>query len=201
MERLVKVLAFKLSKRKYGNIFSDNFKIQFYVYQGLLGDLFKILISLGLSIVTQTFIECLIIMITAISLRMFSGGYHAHTFKGCFIFTVGLFLISSILAKIINNYFLIDNIKLIAINVVIIAMAIIYSPKLMIEIPKENLTFYKILSIIHIIIFTIISLALRKIRVSIEVGLLNQILSITPLGYFIFGLINKNLIERKNVNE
>lgn len=73
-------------------------------------------VSIGLSIVLialifGVFFETVLYLVLFIPLRIYAGGYHAKTFSGCYIISVGMYLVYVILIKnidISNKFMLIS---------------------------------------------------------------------------------------------
>lgn len=212
MEKLTKILAFRLAKLslrisdffsnlisviklmyktfkdykfKKGSIFSDNFKIDYYLYQAILSDILKILMALVLNLILGTLVEFLIIILVFGSLRFLTGGFHASSFNSCVVITLSLFTITPIIAKLLTNNININIFYLTEVMIFCLLLDILYSPKFLIELDRKIKFKNKILSVIYIILAYITVLKFRGYSIIIFMGILVQLITVTPVMYAI----------------
>jgi accessory gene regulator B len=221
MERYIRVIAFKTARvqtklekiigdcwkeikliinqvKEYKSIiFTDDFKINYYIAQALYGDMSKVILTLLISLLLGMFYECLIIIISFGLLRILSGGFHAKTFNSCFIITVGTYLIASGLAKYLLHYNL-DWLVYLITTIVLIGVLILYAPRFVTEESESKKKKYKIFSIIYTAICFLISLVANKIiAIPIFVGIILQTFLLTPVGYKLFNWLDHKISVRR----
>lgn len=194
MERFIKILAFKLAKRQAERIFSDDFKIAYYVFQGLIGDLIKIIITLVLAYFLDLFLPCIIIILMFISLRFMIGGYHSDSVDSCLIISVALILIASQIAMLFYKNVEINYFRMVAVMITLVILNIVYSPKPLIRIKRKNKSKRKIISSIYIVTVCSLSFLLDKlITYSVFTGIATQIFTVTEFGGKLLKKINEKI--------
>lgn len=194
MERFIKILAFKLARKQAERIFSDDFKIAYYVYQGLIGDLLKIVITLTLAYFLGLLIPCVIVVIIFISLRFMIGGYHSDSVDRCLLISVSLILIASQITMFFYDNIEINYFRMIAITIIFTVLNIIYSPKPLIRIKRKNKNKRKIISSLYIIFVCSLSLILNKLIIyAVFVGVATQIFTVTESGSRLLKKINEKI--------
>lgn len=101
-------VSIKLSNEVLKRVEKANYGQEVYVYgiEIILSTLLEIMVILVSACFFSVFKEGFIFVILFMSLRIFTGGYHANTYKKCFIVTVGSFWGMVLLANIIENLIL-----------------------------------------------------------------------------------------------
>jgi accessory gene regulator B len=187
MEKAIKILAFrfaKLSNRKT-NTFTDDFKIDYYLFQAILSDSFKILVALVINLITGTLTEFLIIVTVFGSLRFLTGGFHASSFNNCFVITLILFTIPPILANILINNINVNKVSLTVLMICFLIINILYSPKFLVEVSKIKMIIYKTFSILYLLSAYIVAVNFKEYSMAIYIGILIQLVTVTPVMYVI----------------
>lgn len=70
----------------------------------LLGVTIELVLTIGVSAILGAAVYALIIMLSALALRIFTGGSHCSSFRRCLFFTMLFFVGLSVLAKVISIY-------------------------------------------------------------------------------------------------
>jgi accessory gene regulator B len=178
---------------------TETFRVSYYMIIATVGDLIKILIALSISFYFGMFHVCLVVIIVFYSMRMLLGGYHAETFESCFVITIGLYLLVSSIVQIIYIRCSYSVYDLIVIDLISLVLVVLYSPKFFIKETRKVKNKYKIRASIYIICLMGITFVFnKKVGLSISAGIITEVLFITPVGYLIFGTINK-IINYKGV--
>jgi accessory gene regulator B len=187
MEKLVKILAFRLSKlsNKHSSIFSDNFKIDYYLFQAILSDLLKVLIALGINFIFGTVTGFLIIVAIFGSLRFLTGGFHASSFNSCMIITLSLFITTPIIARLLYNNIKINMFYLTGVMIFCLILDILYSPRFLVELEKRVKYKYKIFSIIYLILIYILAFKYKQYSITVYIAIIIQLITVTPMMYVI----------------
>lgn len=91
------------SKMLHLGIFSEEmYDIYVYGFELVLSFLFSIAVMFSIGIVTNRILHTILFLLVFITLRSFTGGYHANTYGVCFVVTISVFLITLLLAEYIN---------------------------------------------------------------------------------------------------
>lgn len=106
----------------------DNNKREMYSYgaEVVLLNTFNIIISLIISLVSNTMNHFIVFLLIFIPLRMSIGGYHAKTSGSCAIISTLLYILSTIVSKIL--LFKVKNIFLLTFFVFSLISILIYAP-------------------------------------------------------------------------
>lgn len=124
----------------------------------MISDIINFLLLLAVGLVTRSLLYSCIYSFMFLSVRRFSGGFHAKTYMRCRIVTIGTYLLILIASKILHN--------MIAYTVIFDIIAIItmfvFAP---IRHPNKELTFKeikvnKLLSLLTTLLFTAVSIIL-----------------------------------------
>ncbi|CDF11849.1 accessory gene regulator B superfamily [Mycoplasma sp. CAG:776] len=155
-----------------------------YGLEGIYSLVVKTFVVLIISIITQTLIETLLLMIFYAGIRTFSYGMHAKNNITCWITTILIYNGCPLLIANINLPTLMGYIILFIALISMILWAPADTPKKPL-IRKEQRKKCKILSIIIILIYTLIFLINKNsiINNSIIYALIIQIIFINPLTY------------------
>lgn len=97
-------LAAKISSKmlQRGVISGEMFDIYVYGFELVLSFLFSVAVMLFVGIVTNRILHTILFLLVFITLRSFSGGYHANTYGVCFMVTISVFIVTILLAEYIN---------------------------------------------------------------------------------------------------
>ena len=97
-------LAAKISSKmlQRGVISGEMFDIYVYGFELVLSFLFSVAVLLFIGIVSHRIFHTLIFLLAFVTLRSFTGGYHANTYGVCFIVTISVFIVTLLLAEYIN---------------------------------------------------------------------------------------------------
>ena len=97
-------LAAKISSKmlQRGVISGDMFDIYVYGFELVLSFLFSVAVMLFVGIVTNRILHTILFLLVFITLRSFTGGYHANTYGVCFMVTISVFIVTILLAEYIN---------------------------------------------------------------------------------------------------
>lgn len=90
-----------------------------------IGILIELILTLGISMIFKTSFYTAIIMLSALFLRMHTGGAHCTTYDRCLLFTAIYFIPFSILAKFIDIQFSFEIKLLISISLFIVALILL----------------------------------------------------------------------------
>ena len=97
-------LAAKISSKmlQRGVISGEMFDIYVYGFELVLSFLFSVAVMLFVGIVTNRILHTVLFILVFITLRSFTGGYHANTYGVCFMVTISVFIVTILLAEYIN---------------------------------------------------------------------------------------------------
>lgn len=172
-------------------ILKESFDIYVYGFEILLSSLFSVSVILVLGCLIGQFAQTLCFLLLFISLRSFTGGYHANTYLICAIVTFSVFLI----VLSLSNLIVVSN--LIYIFFAILGAVIIFmiSP---IENPNKKITKaqknkFKIISVVLFVLFVSFGLYIKQFNVS-----LSCVVFFTLLADIIL-LFIKNPKERRKI--
>ncbi len=178
-------------------------------FQIIIGESFKIIVILAVSLVLGLFLPTLAVTVTFVSLRMIAGGYHMNTQGKCLFVSLGLFIMASLLAKYTSHYW--NTLQLgmfIFITFTLGLYALIrYAPR---DNPNKPITDpdeirkFKKLSLIYLFIWLVVIVILtlfqmNLIVISLGLGVLLELFMITPTGHNFFDLINYGLSSKRKV--
>ncbi|WP_326910859.1 accessory gene regulator ArgB-like protein [Sedimentibacter sp. MB31-C6] len=175
------------------NIITDDEKdIYIYGLQLIISSVVGIILIISLGFILNNIINSILFLITFISIRMYSGGYHANSYIKCNVSLVIIYLLSIVVISIIPyNYISIMYISMIILTIYII---IKYSPvdnknkKLTNNQKKRN----KKVTLILLFTFYLIGIATYKINSQI-------FYTIIVTMFFVAALIIKKIIEEGGV--
>lgn len=88
---------------EYGFVCEDKKEICKYGLENLVISFLEILSILLLAILIGNFLYALILIITLVLMRRYTGGYHAKTKLGCYIILIGIYGIFSMVVKFIST--------------------------------------------------------------------------------------------------
>jgi accessory gene regulator B len=195
--KAVKLIVKQVGERK-GIIFTDDFKINYYIAQALYGDMSKVVLTLLISLLLGIFYESLIIIVSFAVLRTLSGGFHAKTFNSCFIITVGTYIIASGITKFLLDYNF-DWLVFLTTTIVLIGVLILYAPRFVTQESEGKKKKYKIFAIAYTTLCFLVSLVANKfISIPIFIGIIFQTFLLTPVGYKMFDWLDQLIMRREN---
>lgn len=173
--------------------------IYYFGFQIIIGAMVKVIILTAVSLALGIFIPTLIISLTFASLRLIAGGYHMDTYGKCLFVSMGLFVTSALIARHTYEYWNFTYLTILTAIAFILGIYVLirYAPR---DTPNKPITDpqeirrFKVLSIVHIIIWLIITLALNILGLSMYVlslcfGVLLELFAITPTGHGFFDRI------------
>lgn len=175
------------------NIITDDEKdIYIYGLQLIISSVVGIILIIFLGFILNNIINSILFLVTFISIRMYSGGYHANSYIKCNVSLVIIYLLSiGVISIIPYNYILIMYISMIILTIYII---IKYSPvdnenkKLTNNQKKRN----KKITLILLFTFYLIGIATYKINSQI-------FYTIIVTMFFVAALIIKKIIGEGGV--
>lgn len=97
-------LAAKISSKmlQRGIILDEMFDIYVYGFELVLSFLFGVAVMLFIGIVSNRIFHTLIFLVVFVTLRSFTGGYHANSYGVCFMVTISIFVVTLLLAEYIH---------------------------------------------------------------------------------------------------
>lgn len=169
-----------------------------YGLEGFLSETVKTGIILVVGGILGILTPAIFIMLAFCTLRMLSGGVHMDTYIKCLSIGSILFLLPAWIIQNYNMYLTNNLITFIGIITIIsLICAGIYAPvdcqnKVIYENDKMK---YKIKTLFYILILFVISLFINSkiISTSIEIGMVLQIFTVTPIGIKVFNNIENML--------
>ncbi len=189
------------------NLDEDNKEVLIYGAFSIMHVLWSIILVAALGSMFNLLLECLFISFTASLLRRYSGGAHATSSNRCAIVGAIIFLILSILVKILGTYINTTLIFLIYIAGFILAYYIIYkyspvdTPNKIIRKPekrqrlkKASINFICIMFVITFILwisyFILRNDMFINVIISIFTGIVWQSLTLTFIGDFVISKLD-----------
>lgn len=147
-------LSLRIANRFFDS--SDKYPIDVYVYgiELLVSSLISTILILAVGLLTGTFAESLIFLLSFSCIRVYTGGYHSMTYLRCTVISVLSYVLIAFslifFSHVFSNIFLMTGVY-----VLTIALALIFAP-----IPHENKELtqaerkkYKLLSLLMITVF------------------------------------------------
>ena len=179
-------------KKQYPNYNNDKINEIMYGIEGLYLTFTKTVVICIIALILGIFKELIYLLVAFNFIRLFAFGMHASKSSICLIFSSLVFIIFSILCK----YIVLPKYMLYLIVLVIISL---YAPADTIKRPliKRNKRIkFKILSIMVVIIYFILTLVLKNNLLinSLIFGLLIECILINPITYKVFKMPYKNYI-------
>lgn len=100
---MLHAISVKLTRKMMKNLKRIECGEEVYVYglELILSTMAGILTILFSALFFSVFVESIIFLSVFMTLRIFTGGYHAETYRKCFVCTVGLFWVSILIKNII----------------------------------------------------------------------------------------------------
>ena len=100
-----------------------------YALSLLLGVATELVLTIALSTLFGTALDTLIIMLSALSLRLFTGGAHCSSFRRCSVFTMVCFIGLSIPVKALVTNWEFKGLMWFSLLLVIVALPLIWKPQ------------------------------------------------------------------------
>jgi len=183
-------------------------RVYYYGFQIVIGALFKGLLLLLLAFITGTMLPALTIVAAFVILRSIAGGYHMKTYGKCIAASLGMIILAALISKYTAH--MLNQISLIA----IVVLSFVFSSASLIKwapadkpnrpiTDKKEIKKFRILSMIYIVIWLVLSLTLVYFKQNMFVlalclGVILEVFSITPAGIRFFKMIEKGMDSVKN---
>lgn len=100
---------------------AEDEEVYAYGMEILLSTVFNLVIALGIALITNTFLPCLINLSAFVTIRIYAGGYHANTHEGCML---TLIMVQGIFVLIIKTIS-VETLKIFIPAMLIISIVII----------------------------------------------------------------------------
>ncbi|ABN53560.1 MAG TPA: accessory regulator AgrB [Hungateiclostridium thermocellum] len=208
--RFINALSYKsadyLMRQMNGN--HESRRVYYYGFQIVIGALFKGLLLLLLAFITGTMLPALTIVAAFVILRSIAGGYHMKTYGKCIAASLGMIILAALISKYTAH--MLNQISLIA----IVVLSFVFSSASLIKwapadnpnrpiTDKKEIKKFRILSMIYIVIWLVLSLTLVYFKQNMFVlalclGVILEVFSITPAGIRFFKMIEKGMDSVKN---
>ncbi len=183
-------------KKQYPNYSEDKIDEIMYGVEGIYLTITKTIIIFLIALILGVCKELLCLLIAFNFIRLFAFGMHANKSIICLIFSSVLFIGGAFLCK----YILISKQILYVLYLIALTIIIIFSPADTVKRPlikKKKRIRFKILSIITVLIYFILSLFIKNTLIinSLIIGLIIECILILPLTYKIFKMPYKNYVN------
>lgn len=103
IHRISKRCALKLSKAKL--IDTAELDVYCYGFEQIISTTAIIVTILIAAVLTGDAVKSLLFIVCFVPIRIFAGGFHCSTYRGCFLFSNGIFLLSLFLGKMEDGIF------------------------------------------------------------------------------------------------
>lgn len=180
-------------KKQYPNYSNDKIDEIMYGVEGIYLTITKTIIIFALAFLFKIAKELLFLLIAFNFIRLFAFGMHANNSITCLIFSSLVFIGGAFICK----YLTISKPVLYALYLFSLIIISIYSPADTVKRPlikKKKRIRFKILSILTVIIYAIISLFIKDNQIInyLIIGLLIECILISPITYKIFKMPYRN---------
>lgn len=180
-------------KKQYPNYSNDKIDEIMYGVEGIYLTITKTIIIFALAFLFKIAKELLFLLIAFNFIRLFAFGMHANNSITCLIFSSLMFIGGAFICK----YVTISKPVLYALYLFSLIIISIYSPADTVKRPlikKKKRIRFKILSILTVIIYAIISLFIKDNQIInyLIIGLLIECILISPITYKIFKMPYRN---------
>lgn len=180
-------------KKQYPNYSNDKIDEIMYGVEGIYLTITKTIIIFALALLFKIAKELLFLLIAFNFIRLFAFGMHANNSITCLIFSSLMFIGGAFICK----YVTISKPVLYALYLFSLIFISIYSPADTVKRPlikKKKRIRFKILSILTVIIYAIISLFIKDNLIInyLIIGLLIECILISPITYKIFKMPYRN---------
>lgn len=183
-------------EKQYPNYSREKIEEIMYGIEGIYLTITKTIIISLLALILGILKELIVLLIAFNFIRLFAFGMHANKSTICLIFSSFLFLTGAYLCKIV----IIPNIVCYILYTIVLIIISIYSPADTIKRPlikKKKRIKFKILSIITVLIYFIITMLIKNNLIinSLIIGLIIECILILPITYKAFKMPYKNYIN------
>lgn len=183
-------------EKQYPNYSKEKIDEIMYGIEGIYLTITKTIIISLLALILGILKELIILLIAFNFIRLFAFGMHASKSTICLIFSSLLFLCGAYLCKII----IIPNIVCYILYTIVLITISVYSPADTVKRPlikKKKRIKFKILSIITVLIYFIITMLIENNLIinSLIIGLIIECILILPITYKVFKMPYKNYIN------
>jgi accessory gene regulator B len=181
--------------------------VYYYGFQIVIGAAVKGVLLITIASLLGILIPTLLITVAFASLRMIAGGYHMDTYGKCILVSLGLFIVSGLIAEYTNSYWNSVHVIILITAAFILGLYVLlrYAPK---DTPNKPITNpkeikkFKTLSIVYLFVWLGITLALvvfsfKIFAMSICFGMLLELFAISPTGHKFFDLIKDGFKKKK----
>ena len=180
-------------KKQYPNYSNDKIDEIMYGVEGIYLTITKTIIIFALAFLFKIAKELLFLLIAFNFIRLFAFGMHANNSITCLIFSSLLFIGGAFICK----YIVINKPILYILYLISLIIISVFSPADTVKRPlikKKKRIRFKILSILTVIIYAIISLFIKDNQIInyLIIGLLIECILISPITYKIFKMPYKN---------
>lgn len=144
----------------------------------LLGVVTELFLALAVSAVLGTALFTLIIMLSALALRLFTGGAHCSSFRRCLVFTIVCFISLSFPVKTAVNTLEFEQQMWIAFLLILLTLPLIWKPN------RLTLLIWTICASLPVIgLLGVFNAGWRILILPIAAGLVFQAFMFCPLGH------------------
>ena len=180
-------------KKQYPNYSNDKIDEIMYGVEGIYLTITKTIIIFALAFLFKIAKELLFLLIAFNFIRLFAFGMHANNSITCLIFSSLMFIGGAFICK----YVVINKPILYILYLISLIIISVFSPADTVKRPlikKKKRIRFKILSILTVIIYAIISLFIKDNQIInyLIIGLLIECILISPITYKIFKMPYKN---------
>lgn len=186
----------KSIKKQYPNYTEDKLDEIMYGVEGIYLTITKAIIIFMFALILGIFKELLFLLIAFNIIRTFAFGMHANNSITCLIFSSLIFLGGAFICK----YIIINKNILYLMYLLVLIIISIYSPADTVKRPlikKKKRIRFKILSILTVIVFFIITLFFKNNLIinCLIFGLIIECILILPITYRAFNMPYKNYVN------
>jgi accessory gene regulator B len=161
-------LAAKISSKmlQRGIISDEMFDIYVYGFELVLSFLFGVAVMLFIGIVSDRIFHTLIFLLVFVTLRSFTGGYHANTYGVCFMVTISIFVVTLLLSEYINiSWWYYCFLLLIGVPIIYVVAPIEHPNK---PLDMDDKARCKMISIILFLSFNTVGMVFTKVNVTLS---------------------------------
>mgnify|MGYP000933579250 FL=1 len=187
----------------FASVMNETHQKRAVYYYGLyivIGTLIKGVILVASALLLGTLLPSLLIVFIFGTMRMLAGGYHMDTYGKCLFVSLVLYITLGLITQYTYQYWNYVHIKILIAATFISGLYVLvrYAPK---DTPNKPITGpqqirkYKILSLIYLLVWLIVSIMLAIFELNMYVialsfGILLELFAITPTGHRFFDKIN-----------
>ncbi|RCX10342.1 accessory gene regulator B [Anaerobacterium chartisolvens] len=181
--------------------------VYYYGFQIVLGSVFKIIILVATGLLLGILYPLILISLCFAALRVLAGGYHMDSYGKCIVVSMVLFVLAGLLAGYTHMYWSQLHMAVLAGATFIAGLLTVnkYAPR---DTPNKPITDvaekrrFKTLSFIYLFVWLPVTLALiyfnlNMYAVSLCLGVLLELFSVSDLGHRFFDVIKNRLSYKK----